>query len=158
MAKPKPSRRRKIIFILVICIAVIIGILLCLKKAVFLQCVEHVDYSSTHTHTQLTIKQDGKKIAIPADIGITDKCMHPLHTHDTTGLIHMEYPLPVPFTLGDFFDVMGVTFDDRQIGAIKKYDGYDISVIKNGQEVTSQFRWILLKDLDKIEIEVNKKR
>jgi len=124
------------------------------RPLIFRQCVVHKDHSKTHTHTMLTITQDEKKIVVPADVGETEKCMHPLHTHDTTGLIHMEYPLPVPFFLGDFFDVMGVSFSDTQVGAIRTYDGYKITVKKNGKRVNGMYRWIWLKDLDKIELEI----
>lgn len=136
----------------------VIVILYSARSFVFRQCVEHVDHSSTHTHTQLKIQQDGKEIPIPAHVGITDECMHPLHTHDATGLIHMEYPLPIPFFLGDFFDLMGITFNDGQVGSIKKFDRYEIVVRKNGKLVKGGYRWILLKDLDTIEIEILKKR
>lgn len=84
--------------------------------------------------------------------------MHPLHTHDGTGLIHMEYPIPFPFFLGDFFDIMGTTFNDSQIGAIRMHDEYKITVMKNNKRVPFFYRWILLKDLDKIEIKIEKKK
>jgi hypothetical protein len=129
-----------------------------LRQLAFTQCVEHKDNSPTHTHAQLKITQDGIDVPIPANIGITSKCMHPLHTHDGTGLIHMEYPIPFPFFLGDFFDIMGTTFNDSQIGAIRMYDEYKITVIKNNKRVPFFYRWILLKDLDKIEIKIEKKK
>ena len=78
--------------------------------------------------------------------------MHPLHTHDATGLIHMEYPKPVTFYLGEFFDLMGVIFDDKQIGALKNMDGYKILIKKNGKTINSNYRLIPLRDLEKIEI------
>lgn len=133
----------------------VVGILWA-RSFIFRQCVEHVDHSPTHSHTQLKIIQEGREIEIPPSIGLTQDCMHPLHTHDATGLIHMEYPYPVPFFLGDFFDVMGTTFNNSQIGAIRTFDGYKIILKKNGKQVTSPYRWILLKDLDKIEIQVLK--
>lgn len=133
-------------------------VLISLRQIVFLQCVTHKDNSKTHTHTQLTIIQDGKIIPIPQNIGIFDNCMHPLHTHDATGLIHMEYPITVPFYLGDFFDVMGTIFNDHQIGAIKISDGYKITVFKNGKIVKDMYRFILLLDLDKIKIRIDKSK
>ncbi len=122
-----------------------------------MQCVEHIDNSPTHTHTQLKIIQDGVDVLVPANIGLTTACMHPLHTHDATGLIHMEYPIPFPFFLGDFFDTMGTTFSDTQIGGIREFDGYEITIKKNDKKVSAFYRWILLKDLDKIEINIVKK-
>lgn len=129
-----------------------------MRSLVFQQCVVHVDHSPTHTHAQLTIFQDGKKITIPENVGNTKECMHPLHTHDTTGLIHMEYPFPFPFFLGDFFDVMGVSFNNSRLGAYRTFDGYKITVFKNGKQVYGFYRWILLSDLDNIEIHIEKEK
>jgi hypothetical protein len=53
---------------------------------------------------------------------------------------------------------MGTTFNDSQIGAIRTYDEYNITVIKNNKRVPFFYRWILLKDLDKIEIKIEKKK
>lgn len=152
-----PKKRIQIVVILVLGIMFFLLTFFQAKKLIFRQCVEHVDNSPTHTHTQLKIVQEGVEIPIPSNVGLTDACMHPLHTHDRTGLIHMEYPLPIPFFLGDFFDVMGTTFNDSQIGAIHEFDGYEITVKKNDKEVTHFYRWILLMDLDKIEIEIVRK-
>lgn len=122
------------------------------KNQVYKKCVTHTDFSKTHTHAMLSINQDGRKIKVPANLGITSSCMHPLHTHDETGLIHMEYGRAMKYTLGDFFDLMGVVLNDTQIGALRTQDGYVISVEKNRKPITSSYRNILLKDHDKIVI------
>jgi hypothetical protein len=44
------------------------------------------------------------------------------------------------------------------IGSIRTYDEYNINVIKNNKRVPFFYRWILLKDLDKIEIKIEKKK
>jgi len=49
---------------------------------------------ATHTHTQLRLIVDGKAMEIPALIGI-DEAAHQitaLHTHDNSGIIHVESP------------------------------------------------------------------
>lgn len=158
MARKSPVATHKIVLMrLLLFFIVIFGVVVLIKKVAIQQCVEHVDHSPTHTHTQLKVVQEGNEIKIPSNVGISDNCMHPLHTHDATGLIHMEYPMPLPFFLGDFFNVMGIKFDDTQIGSIRTFDGYKIEVFKNGKPVRMLYRWILLKDLDKIEIRVDKK-
>ena len=46
---------------------------------------------------------------MPANTGITSTCLYWLHTHDTTGVIHIEAPKAQAnhtFTLGDFFNVL----------------------------------------------------
>jgi hypothetical protein len=40
----------------------------------------------------------------------------PIHTHDTSGIVHIESPTVRPFTLGQFFDVWGVRFTSDCIG------------------------------------------
>ncbi len=143
-------------FIIIIFTILTIGFVLdkLYRSIAFGQCVIHEDYSKTHTHATLIIEQDGKKITIPKNLGITSTCMHPLHTHDTTGLIHMEYSLPITFYLGDFFDVMGIVMNDHQMGALKTMDGYKIEVIKNKKLVKGHYRQIPLHDLDLIRISI----
>ena len=57
--------------------------------------VEHLTF---HTHTNLTMTVDGKLQKIPAGIGIIPaKCIYWLHTHDDSGLIHIESPINQSF-------------------------------------------------------------
>jgi hypothetical protein len=46
---------------------------------------------------------------VPANIGIDEQAgyLTSLHTHDATGIIHVESPTRRSFNLGDFFDVWG---------------------------------------------------
>ncbi|NBS41222.1 hypothetical protein EBS80_01005 [bacterium] len=64
-----------------------------------------------HIHPWLAIKVDGVAQTIPEDIGITNGCMNPIHTHDATGKIHVESPVQRDFTLGDFFAVWNKPLD-----------------------------------------------
>jgi hypothetical protein len=49
---------------------------------------------------------------IPPQIGIIpDKCIYWLHTHDGTGIIHIESPIKRDFTLGQFFDIWAKKFE-----------------------------------------------
>jgi hypothetical protein len=47
---------------------------------------------------------------VPAGIGIDPggRFISPLHTHDTSGVVHVESPTIRPFTLGELFGVWGV--------------------------------------------------
>ncbi|HVA37477.1 MAG TPA: hypothetical protein VNJ51_07670 [Candidatus Dormibacteraeota bacterium] len=66
-----------------------------------------------HDHVHLTLFFNGKQVAVPEYVGIVQKpnaqgCLYWLHTHDATGIIHIESPQPDgAFTLGDFFDIWG---------------------------------------------------
>lgn len=63
-----------------------------------------------HWHTQLTIFSGGAQVTIPADVGVSPGCHQPLHTHDTTGQIHIESDVNRLYTIGDFFLVWRKSF------------------------------------------------
>ena len=66
-----------------------------------------VPKGAIHWHPHLTIKIDGETIPISKDIGITSSAHYPVHTHDTSGTIHVENNRPTRKTLvlGYFFEV-----------------------------------------------------
>jgi hypothetical protein len=57
---------------------------------------------------------------VPAQIGIDahQAYLDPLHTHDTTGIIHVESPTKIDYTLGQFLDVWGVRLTANCIGGL----------------------------------------
>jgi hypothetical protein len=109
-----------------------------------------------HIHPQLAILIDGVRQTIPADIGITDGCMHPIHTHDDTGTIHVESPVQLDFTLADFFTVWGKTFNQDQVLDSKADATHVITMTVNGKPSTD-FENLILKDGDLIVISYDKK-
>jgi hypothetical protein len=59
-----------------------------------------------HIHTKLNITINNESIRVPAGIGIIpNKCIYWLHTHDDSGIIHIESPIKRNFTLGQFLDI-----------------------------------------------------
>jgi hypothetical protein len=59
-----------------------------------------------HIHAHLDVFVNGQLMYIPPQIGIIpDKCIYWLHTHDGSGIIHIESPIKRDFTLGQFFDL-----------------------------------------------------
>ena len=61
-------------------------------------------------HLRLTLVINGKNVAIPAGIGITEDCRLIIHTSDAQGTIEIEPYTATAFTLGDFFSVWGRNF------------------------------------------------
>jgi hypothetical protein len=59
-----------------------------------------------HIHAHLAIVKDGQFLAIPKEIGLQG-CAYEMHTHDQSGIIHIETSAFRPFTLGQFFAVWG---------------------------------------------------
>jgi hypothetical protein len=75
---------------------------------------------NTHYHSHLDIFVNGKKVTVPALIGINVGAQYltQLHTHDTRGVIHIESPKANDhFTLGQFVAEWGVFLNSRCIGA-----------------------------------------
>ena len=60
-----------------------------------------------HIHPFLKIEILGEKQVISTDIGVSEKGMRVIHTHDTTGKLHIEAPYPHKFYLRDFFYYLG---------------------------------------------------
>jgi len=68
--------------------------------------------------------------------------MRPVHTHDSTGIIHVEFPRKHDFTLRDFFTVWDEPFNK---------EGYSVSLTVNDEESLER-ESLILRDGDKIEI------
>lgn len=128
-----------------------------------------------HVHPRLEISIDGKLVTVPANIGIDPKLwkdrslerygmpmsdmrempyMSPLHTHDTSGTIHIESTVIREYTLGQFFDVWGVRFSESCIfdrcsdgksnvvmfvNRVRNYD-FRSHILKDGEQIRIEFR------------------
>ena len=59
-----------------------------------------------HIHAQLTvILPSGVTAQVPPNIGIGDRCMYWLHTHELDGKLHVEAPTETVATLADFLEL-----------------------------------------------------
>ena len=74
--------------------------------------------TALHIHSHLDLFVDGRRVVVPAGVGIdvAEGFISPLHTHDTTGVIHVESPTVRAFTLGEFMGVWGVRLHDGCLG------------------------------------------
>jgi hypothetical protein len=72
-----------------------------------------------HIHQHLDIYVNGKKVQVPALVGIdtNGQFLTQLHTHDTTGILHVESPTNTSFRLGQFFGEWGVKLTANCIGS-----------------------------------------
>jgi hypothetical protein len=69
-----------------------------------------------HNHAHLDMFINGQPYTIPSQVGIVPgKCIYWLHTHDDSGVIHIESPVTRNFTLGQFFDIWKKKFSNVQI-------------------------------------------
>ncbi len=109
-----------------------------------------------HIHPELTIVINGEKEVLPPDIGLTPTCMNAIHTHDSSGIIHVESPVQKDFTLGDFFAVWQKDFSKDGILDETVDASTQIIVTVNG-EVVDTYENTMFRDKDKIVIEYKKK-
>jgi len=93
-----------------------------------------------HIHALLRIYVNGAQVPVPAQIGIDPlgRFLAPLHTHDATGIVHIEADRVYPFTLGQFFTIWGVKFTDAQVGS---YTGLRVYV--NGRRVAHPASYVM---------------
>ena len=92
-----------------------------------------------HHHVHLSMFVNGEQIALPRGTGMYKpgssqyiyhaSCFYWLHTHDATGIIHMEPPNGNPFTLKQYFDLWG---EPLSTNGFAGYTGA-VSVYLNGQ-------------------------
>ena len=88
-----------------------------------------------HIHAHLDVLVDGQPVPVPANIGIdtVHPGISPLHTHDDSGVIHIESPVKRQFSLGEFFTEWGVSLSADKIGGLRATDGKSVRVYVNGQ-------------------------
>ena len=91
-----------------------------------------------HIHTHIDIFVNGQLIYIPPQIGIIPgKCIYWMHTHDGTGIVHIESPINRHFTLGQFFDLWKSKLSNPKVFD-NIFNGKDVpSVYINGSKVPS---------------------
>ena len=104
-----------------------------------------------HIHPQLKITINGSDQTIPANIGIKSFCMNSIHTHDTTGVLHVESPVKKDFALGDFFAVWDKEFNQNKILDYKTDDTHIITVSVNGKLVDT-YENTVVNDKDQLVI------
>jgi hypothetical protein len=71
-----------------------------------------------HHHEHLDLFVTGHRVTVPALIGIDERAgfLTELHTHDPSGIIHVESPVQRSFTLGQFFCEWGVKLNANCLG------------------------------------------
>jgi len=117
-----------------------------------------VEGQALHIHEHIDIFIGGKPVVIPKNIGVNeaDRFISPIHVHDDTAVIHIESPAVQTFTLGQFFDVWGVSFTKNSIGAYQNSGDKILRVFVNGIEVKTDPRLINLEAHQEIVITYGK--
>jgi len=128
-----------------------------------------------HVHAHLDVFVDGKAVVVPAGLGIggdknakvevqngqtvsglvggkcSQPCISPLHTHDESGILHVENDKERQITLGQLFTEWGVRFNTDCVGGYCAPDK-PYKVFVAGQPFTGDASTIVLKNLEEIAV------
>ncbi|EQD32569.1 hypothetical protein B1A_19439 [mine drainage metagenome] len=77
-------------------------------------------------------------------------CFYWLHTHDATGIIHIETPVARQFTLGDFFAIWGWPLSSSDLLGHRGH----VTAYLNGKPYTGNPRQIILTEHREITLEI----
>jgi hypothetical protein len=107
-----------------------------------------------HIHQHLDIWVDGRKVTVPAQIGIDagGGFISDLHTHETDGIMHVESPTQQTFTLGQFFAVWGLPLSADCIGSLCERGARQLRLWVGSKEVTTDPKRIVLAEHQEIAI------
>lgn len=101
-----------------------------------------------HIHAQLRVYADGLLVPVPAGIGL-DEPRHiesALHTHDRSGVIHLEADKPFRATLGDVFYLWGLRLAANELGGLRNDGDEQVRVFVNGRRVADPAAHVLRRD------------
>jgi hypothetical protein len=119
-----------------------------------------------HIHAHLAVYIDGRQETIPYGIGILPPlqlqqtangpfvvggaAFYWLHTHDSSGVIHIESPVQRRFTLGEFFDIWGQPLGRTQVGPLRG----PVTILVDGRMVGGNPRGVPLAAHRVIQLDV----
>jgi hypothetical protein len=107
-----------------------------------------------HIHAHLDVIVNGQPVVVPANLGIDQSTgqLSPLHTHDTTGILHIESPVKATFSLGQVFTEWQVLLSANQIGGLTAGGGKVLQAYVNGKPFTGNPAGIILNAHDEIAV------
>jgi len=127
-----------------------------------------------HVHAHLDVFVNGDPVQVPAGIGINisdpavkhgpgpsyggisppcnQVCISPLHTHDTSGILHTEAATPTPNKLGEFFIEWHVNLSDLPCVGGYCEPQSSVQIFVNGKKYNGDPRLIELTDHKEIAI------
>jgi hypothetical protein len=101
-----------------------------------------------HIHVFLAIVIDGRRVEVPAGIGLATGAESPLHVHEgEPGIVHVEsWSTSWRATLGEFFDVWGVRLSATCIGGYCDDETRSLDVFVDGRPYGGDPRTLPLVD------------
>jgi hypothetical protein len=117
-----------------------------------------LEQTASHYHVLLSIYINGKSVPVATQVGIAPdvSCYYWLHTHDSSGIVHIEAPANRTFTLGNFLDIWGQRFSSLQYPPqLDQPGGPGWQIFVDGKLVGGDFHNIVLKPHEFITIAYN---
>lgn len=125
---------------------------------------------TVHYHAHLDVLVDGVHVTVPGGLGISvpDSAggvagmqapgaagIAALHTHDTSGVLHVESPVNHRFTLGQVFTEWDVALAAGQVGVYRNGGGKTVGVFVDGKRWTGDPASVVLRPHEEIAIVVS---
>lgn len=107
-----------------------------------------------HIHQHVDIFVNGKRVTVPALVGINPGANYltELHTHDKSGVIHVESAVKKDYTLGQVVAEWGVRLDAHCLGA----DCTGLKWYVDGKQQTGDPRNLVLQNHQEIALVIGK--
>lgn len=102
--------------------------------------VQPMEGTAKHFHAHLDVLVNGRPVPVPANLGVAaaGNAMAELHTHDATGVLHIEAPTANKrYTLGQVFDEWNVLLNATSLGGLKADAAHTLTAYVNGKPQTS---------------------
>jgi hypothetical protein len=118
-----------------------------------------MEYSTLHVHAHLAIFYNGTQVQVPRYLGFAAKppqgCLYWLHTHDASGIIHVEAPSLAPpggsgYTLGLLFAIWGQPLERNNVAGLKG----PVTAYVNGETFDGDLDTIPLSAHQQITLEI----
>jgi hypothetical protein len=117
-----------------------------------------VEMLQIHYHAHLDINVNGNPVTVPQYLGFVAQGQNvvglaPLHTHDASGIIHIENSVPATFVLGQVFVEWGVKFTSTCLGPYCPGHGKVLEVFVDGKRYAGDPTRLVLAKHQEIAVE-----
>jgi hypothetical protein len=108
-------------------------------------------------HAHVAILLDGSPVPVSAQVGIpaAGHCFYWMHTHDTSGVIHIESPTQRLYTLGQFFEIWGQPLGRNGVATYDVPNG-DLTVYVDGAPYSGDPHDISLQNHTRVVLELGR--
>ncbi|WP_406294025.1 hypothetical protein OG948_04530 [Embleya sp. NBC_00888] len=117
--------------------------------------LDKMEGAKQHFHVHLDIFVGLDRVLVPPDLGIDKRTglLADLHTHDDSGVLHVESHDPnARFVLGQLFAMWNVRFDENHLGALTPDATHTFRTYLNGELVGGDPARIELRPHDQISV------